>query len=73
MSADCYLEAKHDHYDPDDIYKLGDYNVYAENLVESDGIVTVHYIEKDEDSAAASLSDNFQELEKAVPEWEQGD
>ena len=52
-------------------YELVDYNVNAENLAESDDIVTVQYIEKDEYSAAAaSLTDNFKELEKACPEWD---
>ena len=32
--------------------------------------MTVQNIETDEYSAAASLNDNFQELEKACPEWE---
>ena len=39
--------------------------------MESDDIVTMQFIEADEYSATASLSDNFQELEKTVPEWEQ--
>ena len=69
--VECYFEAKHHHYDPEDIYELVDCNVNAESLVESDDIVTVQYLEKDEHSAAASLNDNFQELEKACPEWEQ--
>ena len=49
---------------------MGDYNVYAENLAESDDIVAMQYIENDEYGAAASLNDNFQELEKTCPEWE---
>ena len=67
--VECYLEAKYYHYDPEDIYELGDYSVYAENLAESDDIVTTQYLENDEYSAAASLNENFQELEKACPEW----
>ena len=66
-----YLEAKYYQYDPEDIYELGDYKVYVENLAESDDIVTMHFIEADEYSATASLNDNFQELEKTIPEWEQ--
>ena len=69
--VECYLEAKYYRYDPEDIYELVDYNVNAENLAESDDIVTVQYLEKDEYSAAASPNDNFQELETACPEWEQ--
>ena len=66
-----YLDAKYYHYDPKDIYELGDYNVYAENLAESDDIVTLNSIEADECSATASLNDNFQELKKTFPEWDQ--
>ena len=55
---------------PVDIYELVDFNVNVENLVESDDIVTVQNVETDEYSAA-SLNDNFQELTKACPEWEQ--
>ena len=55
-----YLDAKYYHYDPEDIYELGDYNVYVENLAESDDIVTMQFIEADEYSATASLHDNFQ-------------
>ena len=66
-----YLDAKYYHYDPEDIYELGEYNVYAENVAESDDIVTMQFVEADEYSATASLNDNFQELEKTVPEWEQ--
>ena len=68
--VECYLEAKYYHYNPEDIYELVDYNVNAQNLSESDDIVTVQKIETDEYSAAASLNDNFQELEKACPEWD---
>ena len=68
--VECYLEAKYYHYDPEDIYELVDYNLNADNLVESDEIVTVQYLEKDEYSATASLNDSFQELEKAYPEWD---
>ena len=68
--VECYLEAKYYHYDPADIYELVDFNVSAENLVESDDFVTVQNIEIDEYSAAASLNDNFQELGKACPEWD---
>ena len=68
--VECYLEARYYHYDPEDIYELVDYNVKAENLVESDDIVTMQYIENDEYSATASLNDNFQELETACPEWD---
>ena len=46
--------------------QMVDLNVNVENLVESDDIVTVQNIESDEYSAAASLNDNFQELEKPV-------
>ena len=70
MIVECYLEAKYYHYDPEDIYELVDYNVNVENLAESDDIVTVQNIETDEYSAAASLNDNFQELETACPEWD---
>ena len=66
-----YLDAKCYHYDPEDIYELSDYNVYAENLAESDKIVTLNSIETDECMANASLNDNFQELEMTVPEWDQ--
>ena len=66
-----YLDAKYYHYNLEDIYELGDYNVYAENVAESDDIVTMQFIEADEYSATASLDDNFQELEKTVPEWDQ--
>ena len=68
-----YLEAKYYHYDPEHIYELGEYSVYAENLAEPDpdDIVTMQYLEKDEYGAAASLNDNLQELEKACPEWHQ--
>ena len=65
-----FLDAKYYHYDPEDIYELSDYNVYAENLAESDEIVTLRSIETD-CMANASLNDNFQELEKTVPEWDQ--
>ena len=37
-----YLDAKYYHYDPEDIYELSDYNVYAENLAESDNVVTLN-------------------------------
>ena len=57
-----HLEAKYYHYDPEDIYKLVDYNVTAEKLAESDDIVTVLNIETEEYSAAASLNDNFQQF-----------
>ena len=69
-----YLEAKYFHYDPEHIYELSDYNVHADNLVESDSLVTMQFIQADEYSASASLNDNFQELDKghkAIPEWEQ--
>ena len=46
MIVECYLEAKYYHYDPEDIYELIDFNVNAENLVESDDIVTVQNIEQ---------------------------
>ena len=64
------LEAKYYHYDPGDIYELSDFNVNAVNLADSDDIVTMQYLERDDYNAAASLNDNFQELEKACPEWE---
>ena len=66
----CYFEAKYYHYDPSDIYELVDFNVNVENLLESDDIVTVQNIETDEYNVAASLNDNFQQLEKACPEWQ---
>ena len=66
--VECYLAAKYYHYDPADIYELVDFNVNAENLVESDDIVTVQNIKTDEYSAATSLNDNFQEPERACPE-----
>ena len=66
-----YLDAKYYHYDPEDVYELSDYNVNAEHLAESDNVVTLHSIATDEYRANASLSDNFQELEKTVPEWDQ--
>ena len=62
--------SKYYHYDPEDIYELVDYNVNAENLAELDDILTVRNIETDEYSAAASLNDDFQELETACPEWD---
>ena len=40
-----YLDAKYHHSDPADIYELSDYSVYAENLAESDDIVTLNSIE----------------------------
>ena len=57
--------------DPEDIYEMSDHNVNAEHLAESDNVVTLNSIETDEYLANASLNDNFQELEKTVPEWEQ--
>ena len=66
-----YLDAKYYHYDPEDIYELSDYSVNAKYLAESDKVVTLNSIETDEYSANASLNDNFQELEKTVPEWDQ--
>ena len=66
-----YLDAKYYHYDPEDIYELSDYNVNAKCLADSDKVVTLDSIETEEHSANASLSDNFQELEKTVPEWDQ--
>ena len=66
-----YLDAKYYHYDPEDIYELSDYNVNGKYLAESDQVVTVNSIETEECSANASLNDNFQELEKTVPEWDQ--
>ena len=50
--VECYLEAKYYHYDSEDIYELVDYNVNAENLAESDDIVTMQCIENDEYSAS---------------------
>ena len=66
-----YLDAKYYHYDPADIQELSDCNVNAEHLVESDNVVTLNSIESDEYLANASLNDNFHELEKTVPEWDQ--
>ena len=66
-----YLDAKYYHYDPEYIHELSDYNVNAENLAESDNVVTLNSIETDEYLANATLNDNFQELEKTVPEWDQ--
>ena len=66
-----HLDAKYYHYDPEDIYELSDYNVNAKYLAESDQIVTVNSIGTEECSANASLNDNFQELEKTAPEWDQ--
>ena len=66
-----YLDAKYYHYDPEDIYELSDYNVNATYLAESDQIVTLNSIEAEECAVHASLNDNFQELEKTVPEWDQ--
>ena len=43
-----YLDAKYYHYDPEDIYELSDSNVNAENLAESDNVVTLNSIETDE-------------------------
>ena len=43
-----FLDAKYYRYDPEDIYELSDYNVYAENLAESDEIATLLSIETDE-------------------------
>ena len=68
--VECYLAAKYYHDDPEDIHELADYNVNTENLAESDDIVTVQHLEKDESYAAASLNNNFQELENACPEWD---
>ena len=65
-----YLDAKYYHYDPEDIYELSDYNVNAKYLAESDQIVTLNSMET-ECSVNASLNDNFHELEKTVPEWDQ--
>ena len=69
--VECYFEAKYYHYDPSDIYELVDFNVDAENLIESDNILAIQNIEKDDYNAAASLNDNFHELETACPEWQQ--
>ena len=66
-----YLDAKYYHYDPEDIYDLSDYNTNAKYLAESDHIVTLTSIET-ECSVKASLNDNFQELDKTVPEWDKG-
>ena len=63
-----YLDAKYYHYDPEDIQELSDYNVNAEHLAELDNVVTLNSIETDEYLANASLNDNFQELEKTVPD-----
>ena len=52
-------------------YEFVDLNINVENLIESDNIVAVQNIKTDEYSAAASLNDNFQGLEKACPEWQQ--
>ena len=68
--VECHLKTKYYHYDPEDIYELVDFNVNAENLAESDDIVTIQNIETDEYSAAASLNDDFHEVEKACPEWD---
>ena len=51
LIVERYLDAKYYHYDPEDIYELGDYNVYAENLAESDNIVIMQFVETDEYSA----------------------
>ena len=40
-----YLDAKYYHYDPEDIYKLNDYNVNAKYFTESDQVVTLNSIE----------------------------
>ena len=66
-----YLDAKYYHYDPEDIYESSDYNVNAKYLAESDKVVTLNSTETEGCSANASLNDNFQELEKTVPEWDQ--
>ena len=66
-----YLDAKYYHYDPEDIYDMSDYNATAKYLAESDRIVTLNPIETEECSVKASLNDNFQELDKTVPEWDQ--
>ena len=69
--VEWHPEAKYYHYDPADMCELVDFNANVENLVESDNIVTVQHMETDKFSAALTLNDNFQELEKACPEWQQ--
>ena len=51
--------------------KLGDYNVNAKHLAQSDKVVSLNSTETEEYLANASLNDNFQELEKTIPEWDQ--
>ena len=69
---ECYLEAKYYHYDPIDMLELVEFNDNVENLVETDNTVTVQHTEMDEFNVALSLNDNFQELENACPEWQEG-
>ena len=70
--VECYLEAKYYHYEPMDMFDLVVFNKAVENLIESDDIVTIQNAEADEYNLTLSLNDNFQELEKACPEWQEG-
>ena len=59
------------HYDPVDMLERVEFNETVEQLLIKDNIVTVLNAEMDEFNLALTLNDNFQEFEKACPEWQQ--
>ena len=71
LIVECYLNAKYYHYDPIDMLEFFEFNETVENQIETDNIVTVQHTEMDEFNVALTLNDNFQELEKSCPEWQQ--
>ena len=69
--VECYLDAKCYDYDPVELVELAEFNETFENVLEESNIVTVENAAIVEFNVAASLNDNFQELEIACPEWYQ--
>ena len=70
--SSAILNAKYYQYDPVEVSNIVEFNESVANLLEEDNIVIAQKAETDEFNLSWPLSYNFQELENACPEWQQG-
>ena len=72
MIVECYLDAKHYHYNRVELRELPNIHGNFQELADSDVILTTKQTTCNEVNACTSIDDNFQELDSACPTWEAG-
>ena len=69
--VECYLDARHYHCDPVELFELAEFNDTVENLLEKANIITIENAAIEEFNVATSLNDNFKERD-CVPRMVSG-